>query len=382
VPEPSILFMCSTLHMGGAERQWAMLLPGLVRRGFDVRLVTLAARGRFFDEIEATGIPSGCAGLKSRWDLRGITRAFELARPFPDLVVSHETNAHFIGHWVAAAAKAAHVTVGHRGPGMAHRRYRRTLERFVARHVDHAIAVSRSQLREFEAAGFDLRRVSVIHNGLDPLRPERSRAEVRASLGLRESAFVALVVAALRPVKRVDVFVEAVAAAHRADDRIVGLVAGGGASLESFRAMAEARRSPVQLLGERADIADLMIASDVACLTSSAEATPMALIEAMSLGRPVLAPAAGGIPEIVIDGETGILVPARDGAGPDPEEFARGLRALAADRPLAEALGTAGSVRYQRLFTARRMLDEYERLFSGLARTREGRLPDRQGARD
>ena len=87
----------------------------------------------------------------------------------------------------------------------------------------------------------------------------------------------------------------------------------------------------------------------------------MALIEAMALERPVLAAAVGGNDEVVVDGETGILVPA-----PEPSEFARALQALSANRPGVRALGQAGRTRYERLFTAQKMLDDYADVFMRL----------------
>jgi glycosyltransferase involved in cell wall biosynthesis len=368
---PDILFVCSALQTGGAERQWSILIPGLANRGFRVRLLTLAARGRFFDEIQATGVSCESADLKSRWDLRGINRALELAKPAPDIVMTHETNAQVLGHFIASRAKAAHVTVDHTPPGLPRKLHRRLLVRLVAKRVDYTIAVSQSQLPELAAIGFDRQRLRVIYNGLPPLRPTKSREQARASLGIKSGDFIAVVIAALRSQKRVPVFIEAVAAAHRADDRIKGLVAGGGSALDALRALAADRGSSVRLLGERADVADLIVASDVVCLTSWTEATPIALIEAMALGRPVVAAAVGGVNEVVVDGETGIVVRA-----PDPRQFASALHALAADSSRARAFGQAGMARYERLFTAEKMLDDYAEVFHRLLHSRgkfEGR---------
>lgn len=358
-----ILFMCSALHTGGAERQWAILIPGLARRGFDARLVTLTDRGRFFDEVQAAGVPCRCVGLKSRWDLRGIRRAFQFAEPVPEIIMTHETNAQILGQAIASRAKAAHVTVDHTPPALPRGLHRRLLGRLVAKRVDCAIAVSRSQLPDLAALGFDRGRVRVIHNGIPALRPTKSREEARASLGIEADDFVAIVVAALRAQKRVPIFIDAVASAHNANARIKGFVAGGGPDLDALRVLAAGRGSSVTLLGERTDVADLLLASDVACLTSWTEATPIALIEAMALQRPVVAAAVGGNEEVVVDGETGILVPTLE-----PTEFANALQTLAADRSRGRELGRAGKARYERLFTEEKMLDDYAEVFIRLGR--------------
>lgn len=358
---PRILFLCSALHTGGAERQWSILIPGLAERGFDVRLLTIAGRGRFFDEIEAAGVPCECAELKTRWDLRGINRVLKHVTTAPDIVMTQETNAQVLGHVIASRTQAAHVTVDHTPPGLPRGLHRRALVGLIAKRVDYAIAVSRSQLPELARLGFDLRRVRVIYNGLPAPLPTRRREDVRASLGIESGDFLALVLAALRPQKRAWIFIEAVAAAHRHDNRIRGIVAGGGPDLYALRALAAESGSSVQMLGERVDVADLIVASDVVCLTSWTEATPMALIEAMALRRPVIASAVGGVSEIVVDGETGILV-----CAPDPVQFAAALQTLGADASGARDLGDAGRDRYEHLFTAQKMLDEYAQFLASI----------------
>jgi glycosyltransferase involved in cell wall biosynthesis len=352
-----ILFLGSELLTGGAERHWSILIPGLAERGFDVRLLTLAGRGRFFDEIAAAGVPSKCADLVSRWDVRGLARALELAKPAPDVVMTQGTNAQVVGHLIASRAKAAHITVDHAAPGLPRRRHRRFLVRVIAGRVDYVIAVSRSQVDDLARLGFDRRRLRVIYNGVSPPRPTRSREDARDSLGVKSRDFVVLVLAALRAEKRISAFIEAVAGAHAHDSRIKGIVAGGGPDLEDLRSLAKNSGSSVSLLGERSDVADLIIASDAVCLTSWTEATPIALIEAMALGRPVIAGSVGGIGEIVVDRETGLLVPR-----PEPGLFALAFHELATEPSRARALGEAGKARYERLFTVDKMLDDYVEL--------------------
>lgn len=359
--------MCSALETGGAERQWSILIPGLAERGYETEVLTLAGRGRFFDEIQAAGVPSHCAELRSRWDLRGLRRALGYANRRLDIVMSRETNAQVVGLALASRARAAHVTMDQTPPGLPRGAHRRLLLRLIAPRVDRVIAVSRSQIPELVSLGFDEARTRVIYNAVEPLWPTKTRDQTRASIEVESRDFVALLVAALRPQKRIPFFIEAVAAAHRADERIKGIVAGGGPALETFRALAAANGSSVRLLGERTDIADLLVAADAACLTSWTEATPLALIEAMSLSRPVVSTPAGGVDEVVVDGKTGIVV--RD---PDPQRFADALQALAADANYAQALGAAGKARFEDLFSAENMIDQYVEVFDSVLKQRLG----------
>jgi glycosyltransferase involved in cell wall biosynthesis len=108
------------------------------------------------------------------------------------------------------------------------------------------------------------------------------------------------------------------------------------------------------VLGERTDVPDLMVASDVVCLPSEAEALPMVIIEAMAVGRPVIATNVGGVSDVVLDGVTGIIVDLDPG-----ETLTRALVTLAADSQAARAMGAAGRKEFEERFTLEAMVDHY-----------------------
>jgi len=134
------------------------------------------------------------------------------------------------------------------------------------------------------------------------------------------------------------------------------------------------------MAGFRADALDIMNAADVVCLTSAVEAAPLSLLEAMSLGRPVVATNVGGVADLVVDGETGLLVPADH-----PRAVADALVALARDPVRADALGRAGRGRQQQRFSIEAMVDGYTELLVELGRGRRRRplvvVPGRGWAR-
>jgi glycosyltransferase involved in cell wall biosynthesis len=136
------------------------------------------------------------------------------------------------------------------------------------------------------------------------------------------------------------------------------LVVGEGPQESYLRAI-----EGVELLGDREDVPDLLARSDVFVLSTLSEGMPMSILEAMAAGLPVVASAVGGIPEVVVDGETGLLVPPRDAAA-----LAEALRRLLDDPELRRQMGAAGRARAEEHFdvarSGREHLALYERLLA------------------
>ena len=362
-----LVFVCPNLEAGGAERQWLALLPGLAERGFDVGVVTLDGRGAYFDDLAAGGVRVACAGLRNRADPAGLARALRLAGPSSSVVISRSTSAHIVGHALARRQRAAHVVTEHLGPDPLGvrplRRHQQALLRPVRPRVDAVVAVAASQRDHLVRDGYPGGAIRVIPNGVASDPPVCPREGVRAELGVAGDEFLAVLVAALRPEKRAVTFVEQVAAAHRVAPAVRGIVVGAGPEADAVAAAVARSGGAVRAVGYRSDALGVIGAADALCLTSSLEALPMTVLEAMSLGRPVIATAVGGVGEAVADGETGILVP-RDRA----DEIAAALVALARDRGRAEALGRAGRERQRRAFSIDAMTGRYAELLAAVGR--------------
>jgi glycosyltransferase involved in cell wall biosynthesis len=365
-----LLFLCPDMHRGGAERHWATLIPALARRGAEVRLACLYDEGPLFAEVTAAGVPATCLGLRGPGDPRGLRRALAEARGRPGAVVTRTVSPQLLGRAIAARAGAVHVFNEHTpltaaGEMMAMRPRQRLLTRLVAPSVDRVIQVSERQAAPLVRLGYRRERIVTVPNGVfdsDRARPGADRAELRAALGLADGDFAVLYAANLRPEKRADLFVEAVARA-RAEGaaRLRGLVAGDGperARLERLAREAEG----VELLGSRGDVPDLMAACDAVALLSEAEALPMSILEAMATARPVVTSDVGGAAEAVSDGETGIVVPPGDATA-----AARALAALAGDPARASEMGEAGRARQRERFGGEAMVEGYWRALEEVA---------------
>jgi glycosyltransferase involved in cell wall biosynthesis len=367
-----VTFICPNLEAGGAERQWAILAPALCERGFDVSVITLDGRGVYFEELRRRGVRIRCAALRHRADPAGLVRAVRLGWPPSSVVLTRGVSAHLVGHVLARTQRAAHVVTEHLGDDplglRALRRHQRLLLAPMRPRANAVVAVARSQVDQLVRDGYHQEAIRVIPSGVADDPPVADREALRAELGVGPDAFLAVLVAALRPEKRATLFVEQVSAAHAIDPSIQGVVLGDGPDAASVASAVRRSGGAVRMLGYRADAVDLMHAGDVVCLTSAVEALPMSVLEAMSVGRPVIATQVGDLPEVVEDGRTGFLV------SPDrSSEVADALVALTRDRTRAQELGRAGRARQQQAFSIEAMTRGYAELVADLDRTRRGR---------
>jgi glycosyltransferase involved in cell wall biosynthesis len=354
------LFITPSLGAGGAERHWSILLPGLRRRGIDARLIALEGGGPFVEPLTDGGVPLEVLGMRHQADLRPLACSPLLRGFAPDVIVSRSVSALYVGHLVAMLRRLPHVFNEHRGAGLALSPRREAMVRLVAKHVDLVIAVSPDQASAAIERHFRPDRVVVISNGVPAPRVNESRAESRRQLGIPEAAVVAVLVASLRPEKRVPDFAQAVLSARRSCPELVGLIVGEGSERSSVELLTQGG-SGVRLLGHRDDVQRILAATDVFVLASEHEAVPMALLEAMAAGLPVLATGVGGIPAIVSDGESGFLVPPRD-----PEAMAAKLAQLGADPHLRRSMGRTGARLHREHWQAEAMIDGYARVLTEL----------------
>jgi glycosyltransferase involved in cell wall biosynthesis len=363
-----LLFIAPDMHRGGAERQWATLLPALARRGAATRLLCLNDEGPLFDEIRSAGIPASCLHLRGRTDTLALRRALTEAGSLPGAVVTRGVSPQLVGEAIARRAGAAHVLNEHTpltaaGELLPLRSHQTALTRLVAPRVDRVIAVSERQIEPLLGRGYRGDRIVVVPNGLfeADVRVRSRREDTRRELGFEEDDFLVLCVANLRPEKGVSAFVEAVTSARRQVPRLHGLLVGDGPE----RAALEARTGggeEVRLMGSRGDVPDLIAACDALCLLSEAEALPMSILEAMALARPVVTTDVGGTVEAVAHAQTGLVVAPRDiGAA------AAALARLAAQPEWARELGARGQERQRRLFAGEAMVDGYQRALAEVA---------------
>ena len=341
----------------GAEVQVATVASYLVDAPELDLTAVLLNDGPLAAELRRLGVPVTVIDERTNNALEiltALTRYFR-ARPV-DVVHTHRGKDTVLG---ALAARLAGVrglvrTVhGHREPMRGWDRVKfgvyEALDTWTLRcFADRVVAVSRRLARSLDDGGYGPGTVVPIPNGVDVerIRSSRPREDVRRALGIDPMAGVIGIVGRLTPVKGHDLFLRA--ARHILDEapRTRFLIVGDGPLRTELERTARELgvAEACVFAGARMDVYDLVGAMDAFVLSSLHEGSPMALLEAMALGTPVVATAVGGVPEILAQGTTGLLVGGQDANGlaaaclellGDPERaraMAERARRVAADK--------------------------------------------------
>jgi glycosyltransferase involved in cell wall biosynthesis len=284
----------------------------------------------------------------------------------------------WMGHQHFALMSTAHawVMLGLRGE-----LYRR-LDLALMRRFDHLIAVSQATKNEMIAAKIQPERISVIHNAIDTSAwsPRYATPALKEELGLRQGCPVIGYVGRIMPEKDLETWLRAAAlVAQRCPEAHFVLVGEGrdGATLgQQQRLAAElgiAER--VHLPGYRAQLLPVYGSFDIFVLSSRREGLPNSILEAMAVGLPVVTTDVAGTKELVLDGQTGYVVPQGD-----VDRLAQAMVRLVSDKQLRHCLGHAGRERIEREFSFTQRLQCVEALYARvlgfpLNRSLAGRAP-------
>ena len=371
-PSVTIAQVLQTLHVGGTEVLAARLARRL-RDTYRFVFICLEERGTLGEQLRDEGFPVHCLDKRPGVDRTTGRRLLGVVRTEGVSVIhAHQYGPFFYasaGRFPRSRPPVIFTEHGRFHPdriGM-----KRVLaNRVLLRRGDRLTAVGEAVRRALvDKDGFPARRVAVIYNGIALSNYEevrRDRAAVRRELGFEDGDLVAILVARLDPLKdHLTALRTLERVTHvRPEVRLV-LVGDGPSRDEVSGAIRERGLEPfVRNLGYRADIPRLLGAADLGLLTSISEGIPLALIEAMAAGLPVVATRVGGVPEVVEEGRTGLLAP----AGND-EELSGLILHLAADPALRERLGRAGRERAFEAFSEDRMAASYDHLYRELAAT-------------
>lgn len=348
------------------------------RRAGDEPHLAAPREGALFACAEGEGFPVHPVPMRGTWDLASVFAIASLHRRVrPDLVHWHAARAHALGAIAALLAPGPARVLSRRVDFPVRRSVGSRL--LWALPIEAIAAISEGVKDALARSGVDRARVRVVPSGID-LAPfeseisERDRQALREALGVEPGESIALQSAALAPHKSQTDLLKAASLAHSRSPRLRVWIAGEGplrAALEAEHA-ALGLGTTVRLLGFREDVPNLLRAADFFVVSSYLEGMGTATLDAMAAGLPVVATRVGGIPEIVAEGETGLLVPPRD-----PNALADAMVRVAGDPNLRARLGAAGKKR-ARLFSADRTAEGTRQLYEEALASRRRAQPPRK----
>jgi glycosyltransferase involved in cell wall biosynthesis len=388
-----VLRVIARLNKGGPAIQAITLTRLLEERGYETVLVRGREgprEGSMNPLAEQLGVkPVDLPTLKRRIGLGDLVSLVFLVQQIrywrPEILHTHAAKAGALGRMAALLALGrrppvivhtfhGHVLTGYFPPLIS--AAFKAIERILARYTTCLIAVSDEVRADLVRLGVaPPERIVVLPLGFDFSRFDapgeerrRRRKAFRRELGIPLDARLVTIVARLEPIKRVDRFLR-VASGVETSPQSWFLIVGDGALREQLQESPEAVRLGERLVwaGLREDMADVYFGTDLVVVTSDNEGTNVSAIEAQAAGLPVVSTCVGGMPAVVLNGETGILVEAHD----EPA-FAAALRLLVIDVALARRFGENGAKRARTAFSLDRLLDDidtlYRRLLPGITR--------------
>ena len=383
-----VVRIIARLNIGGPAIHATLLHERLNRDRFESTLVTgteEAGEGNYLElygrRADVEIIPDLGREIRPLHDLQTLRRLVALMRRVrPHIVHTHTAKAGAVGRAAARLAGVpivvhtyhGHVLRGYFPPAMS--AVYRAIERALATRTDRLLAVTARVRDELVALGVGAAsQYRIVPLGLD-LAPllvaEARRGEVRAELGLGAGPLIGIV-ARLVPIKAHEVFLAAAARVRQQVPSARFLIVGDGerrAALERQTA-ALGLSAAVHFLGWRADLDRLYADLDVVALTSRNEGSPVALIEAMAAGVPVVSTAVGGVADVVRHGESGLLAPMDDAVG-----IADHLLTLLAAPDVRRTMGQHGRATVAATYGADRLVSDIEALYDELIREKRVHL--------
>jgi len=364
VTKKNILHVVLAMNPGGAERLVADFTENTNHEMYNVSVCCLDEIGELGRELILKGFKVISLGRNPGIDWKLIRNLKRYVKEEDiDIIHAHQYTPFFYSALAKNISKRPRIIFTEHGrtyPDV--RRPKRVffnplLSRFASEIVSISEATKKAMV-DFD--NLPNQRIRVIYNGMElkDIFPERH--EKLRELGVNENDFILVTAARLDPIKNHLMMIRAFEKVYAEEKSCKLLIAGDGPEYEKLIREIEKRgmTDHVRLLGYRNDVADIFSAADIFLLSSLTEGTSMTLLEAMNAGLPAIVTNVGGNPEVLKDGETGLLVESDDDGA-----MAERIMFLHNNRSKARSLGDKAKERARTLFSFKNMMDQYEELY-------------------
>jgi len=374
-----VMRIIARMNVGGPAVQVSGLMRGFDAAEFEHRLYTGYCADDEADYLDtvATDVKAvRIQGLGRRVSLSGDLKAFislvsEIRDFKPHVIHTHTAKAGFLGRIASIISLQSSIRVhtfhghllnGYFGP------FKRTLvviaEKSLAFFTDELLAVGDKVRQDLLNAGIGSKNKFGLMPpglGIGSLSPKEDSQKV---LGLPSQRLQCAFIGRVTQIKRPDRFLDVVSEIKKRSIELDFFIAGDGVLLEMCRERIKKEGLPVTILGWQSDIERVLSAADIVVLTSDNEGTPLSLIQAGMAGLPVVTTNVGSVPEVVLEGSTGIVT------GLDVQELAAALEKLVNDKVLRSKLGAAAQEFTLSNFGVKRLVHDHEVLYKKLLSSR------------
>ncbi len=366
----TVLLAINRMIIGGAEQQFLEIIKGIYKKRFNIIALTLFAGGDLEEELKSVpDIQYICLNRKSKYNVSNMFTIFQVIRRNKvDIIQPFLTPATFFTLIPAVIYRTPVKIVTERGSmrkslPRGHRLYLR-IEDFFTKYADRVIPNSKSGKAFLISRGIDPANIKVIYNGINLERltpPPEEVTRTRNEMGIGDDEAVVGISASLFPLKDHATFLQAAQEINGVMPHVKFIILGDGPLLESLHDMAKDLGIAPHVLfpGNKTDVGPYLSNFDIACLCSKEpEGCSNSILEAMAMGKPVVATDAGGNQELVEDGKNGLIVPVQN-----PELLARAIVSLLKNPDLAREMGQHAREIIDSRFSLEGMVSEYESLY-------------------
>jgi glycosyltransferase involved in cell wall biosynthesis len=351
------------LGVGGAERMVAQLSIELADQGAEVKVISLYNRRETMNEamLDAQGVDVSYLSKKAGLDFTMFSKLRrELRKWQPDIIHTHRYVLRYLlphlfmsGHrWIHTVHNVADREVGRTG---------RAIHRVAFAAGVIPVAISEEVARSTRTL-YGLQHIPLIPNGIDLfpfVNPNGTRSSWRQKEGIPNDRILFIALGRLTPQKNHALLLESFSRLANLLPKADLLIAGEGELRFKLERIIDEKglNGRVALLGVRNDVAEILLASDIFVMSSDWEGNPLSVMEALSAGLPAISTAVGGVPELIVSGKTGLLVPSGD-----PEALSDAMLMIGSNERLISEMGHAARLASS-TFSVKKMAERYLNLY-------------------
>lgn len=360
----NVLEVIATLGIGGTEKQLVQLVKNLDRKKYNITVCCLTRGGPLLQEIEQIGIEVVVLNKRYKFDFFVIFRLASLMRKKKtDLIHTYMFTSNTFGRLAAILAWVPIVISSERNVDSWKKWYHRVIDRVLSRFTDKIIANAHA-VRKFyiEKVGINPKKILTVYNGIDLREFEQiaTTQEIKRHLNIDSSRYIVGSIGRLVKAKGYEYYIQAACQVLEKIPQTTFLIIGKGEEGENLKRLAERMSisDKVVFIGEEKRVRNVLEIIDVFVSSSLREGHSNVILEAMAMGKPVVATRVGGNPETIVGGQTGILVPPKDFRA-----LARGIIKVLQNEEISKKLGEAAKERIREQFTIEKTIARIEGLY-------------------